>query len=105
MTMSKSRKSLSISPLLATIAVAVVWRLHGAENSPTNNPHAPWFQTRASQLVFFAVLEGLYRDGVSNDVVDLIIPSDKNCSSQFDLEHLVYACPICHPAFEALRLY
>jgi hypothetical protein len=64
-----------------------------------------WPQSRASQLVFCAVLEGLYRDGVSNRDVDLIIPPGKDGQPTFDKEHFVYACPLCHPAFEAFRLY
>ena len=51
------------------------------------------------------MLEGLYRDGVSNDAVDLIIPPGQNGKPRFDLEHFVYACPLCEPAFEAFRLY
>ena len=103
--MIKSRKNLSIFLLLATVAGLIAWSLQGAGPPRTNNVHVSWFQSRASQLVFFAVLEGLYRDGISNEVVDSIIPPDKNGKGRFDSEHFVYACPICHPAFEAFRLY
>src|SRR2546427_11886559 len=103
--MSKSLKNLSIFLLLATVAGVIAWSLQGAGPPRTNNVHVPWVQSRASQLVFFAVLEGLYRDGVSNEVVDSIIPPGKNGKDRFDSEHFVYACPICHPAFEAFRLY
>jgi hypothetical protein len=58
-----------------------------------------WFQDPVCQMVFFAVLEGLYTDGVSNETVDLIIPDGK-----FH-EHFVDCCPLCQPAFEAIRLY
>ena len=64
-----------------------------------------WPQSRASQLVFFAVLEGLYRDGVSNDDVDQIIPPGESGKPRFDSGNFVYACPLCHPAFEAFHLY
>ena len=70
----------------------------------TPSSRGDWPHSRASQMVFFAVLEGLYYDGVSNADVDLIIPPAKN-GPKFDLEHFVYACPLCHPAFEAFRLY
>src|SRR5437762_8328771 len=103
--MIKSRKNLSILLLLATVAGFIAWSLQGAGPPRTNNVHVSWVQLRASQLVFFAVLEGLYRDGISNEVVDSIIPPDKNGKGRFDSEHFVYACPICHPAFEAFRLY
>ena len=58
-----------------------------------------WYANPAGQMIFFAVLEGLYSDGVPNEVVDLIIPKGR-----FD-DHFVYACPLCHPAYEAMRLY
>lgn len=60
-----------------------------------------WARDKTCQTVFHAVLQGLYDDGVSNEAVDLIIPpGDK----QFSM-HFVYACPLCHPAYEAFRLY
>jgi hypothetical protein len=37
--------------------------------------------------------------------VDKIVPPGKDGQSRFDSEHFVYACPLCHPAFEAFRLY
>jgi len=46
-----------------------------------------------------------YRDGVTNADVDLIIPPGENGKGKFDPEHFVYACPLCHPAYEAFRLY
>lgn len=90
---------------VAVIATVTVSRLGGAETPSSNNVPKMWVQTRAGQLVFFAVLEGLYRDGVSNDDVDLIIPPGKDGKPMFDTEHFVYACPLCEPAFEAFRLY
>ena len=60
--------------LVTTTAVATfVLRLGGAENSTVIDDtfRGDWPHARASQLIFFAVLEGLYRDGVKNDDVDL----------------------------------
>lgn len=108
MTTSKSSKNRFLLLLVATAVVVsvVALRLGGAGNTSTaNNARGDWPQSRASQLVFFAVLEGLYRDGAKNDDVDLIIPPEKNGEPKFDNEHFVYACPLCHPAFEAFRLY
>ena len=83
--------------------IAVIWARPstGRDRASSNS----WTESRASQLIFFAVLEGLYRDGVSNEDVDLIIPPGKSGKGNFDREHFVYACPLCHPAFEAFRLY
>jgi len=90
----------------ATAIVTVVALSVGGAGTPSNTS-APksWPETRAGQLIFFAVLEGLYRDGVTNSDVDLIIPPNERGQPEFDEEHFVYACPLCHPAFEALRLY
>jgi hypothetical protein len=49
--------------------------------------------------MFMAVLEGLYVDGVSNDVIDLIIPN-----GGFH-EHFIYGCPMCMPTYDAMVLY
>lgn len=57
-----------------------------------------WFEDSASQLVFFAVLEGLYTDGVSNEAVDAVLGRQM-------ADHFVYTCPLCHPAYEAFQLY
>jgi hypothetical protein len=55
-----------------------------------------------SQHVFFAVLEGLYVDGVGNEVVDAILVTDPD--SGFP-QNFVWACPICMPALDAFHLY
>jgi hypothetical protein len=55
-----------------------------------------------AQLVFFAVLEGCYRDGVETSTVDALLTP----APDTDLpEIFVYACPLCSPAHDALRLY
>lgn len=90
----------------ATALVTVVTVGVGKAASPANpSPTKVWPESHASQLVFFAVLEGLYRDGVTNSDVDLIIPPGEGGAPKFDKEIFVYACPLCHPAFEAFRLY
>ncbi|HWX21720.1 MAG TPA: hypothetical protein VN578_17585 [Candidatus Binatia bacterium] len=101
----KSPKNRFLFLVSTSIAGVIALTLVDARTQPTNNPNAPWTQSRASQLVFFAVLEGLYRDGVANSVVDLIIPPGEDGKPAFDREHFVYACPLCHPAFDAFRLY
>jgi hypothetical protein len=107
MTPTKARRNRLLLWLFATAAIMTVVALSVDGAASPTNPSAPidWPQTRASQLVFFAVLEGLYRDGVTNSDVDLIIPPGDAGKSRFDKEIFVYACPLCHPAFEAMRLY
>ena len=87
---------------MVSIAVS---KLGGAGTPPASIVPKLWTETGAGQLVFLAVLEGLYRDGVKDDDVDLIIPPGESGKPKFDQEHFVYACPLCHPAFEAFRLY
>jgi len=64
---------------------------------------AEWRRDPACQLVFFAVLEGLYTDGVSDEAVNLIVPPN---SGKAGVEHsFVFRCPLCHAAYEAFVLY
>lgn len=58
-----------------------------------------------SQLVFFAVLEGLYEDGVSTHDVERILAVDPRTKQPQYSEHFVGACPLCLPAFDAFQLY
>jgi hypothetical protein len=98
------RKYLVLFPIIITACVLTL-RLGGAPTGFSQANKQDWPDSRASQLIFFSVLEGLYRDGVSNDDVDKIIPPNKQGHPTFDRENFVYACPLCHPAFEAFRLY
>src|SRR6266496_3203022 len=101
-TFAKNRFApISLIMLVSVLALG----LAGAGTPSSNNAQTPWTQSRASQLVFFAVLEGLYRDGLSNETVDLIIPPGENGKGRFEPEHFVYTCPLCHPAYEAFKLY
>jgi len=66
---------------------------------PGRKKHDGWNST-LEQMIFHAVFEGLYADGVSNDDVDRILEKDDNGYTNF-----VYGCPICMPAIDALRVY
>src|SRR5438552_2910299 len=59
-------------------------------------------EEKMSRMVFFAVLEGLYNDGVSNEAVDIITRMDLNTNRP---EHFIQHCPICHPVFDAFSTY
>ena len=52
-----------------------------------------------NRFIFFAVLEGLYEDGVPKEVVDRILQKGDRYT------HFVYACPICTPVVEAFRAF
>ena len=53
-------------------------------------------------MVFFTVLEGLYRDGISDEIVDLVIGRVESN----DLERaFIFRCKLCHATYEAFAAY
>ena len=91
---------------LAVVAVVVlgVLSLRGDTQKPRDKPPVIG-PACCSQLVFFAVLEGLYDDGVSTADVDRILADDPRTKQPQFNEHFVDACPLCLPAFDACQLY
>lgn len=67
-------------------------------------PTQEWRSDPACQLVFFAVLEGLYTDGVPDEVVDLVVPPKDGKDDSVE-RCFVFRCPMCHAAYEAFVLY
>ena len=61
-----------------------------------------WSHEDFEHEIFFAVFEGLYLDGVSNEAVDAIIARDPDHGYT---ANFVWGCPICMPAYEAFRAY
>jgi hypothetical protein len=60
------------------------------------------FDEEHERGIFFAVLEGLYEDGVNNEVVDAILAVDPDTGYP---ANFVWACPICMPALNAANSY
>lgn len=98
-------------PRIVCVAVILVMLL--VPNEAENKEPPPlkqieridWVNDPTCQLVFFAVLEGLYSDGVPNEIVDRVLDIDPQIKGpRFDT-HFVYCCPLCHPAYEAFVLY
>lgn len=90
-------RALTLTCLTAAIAVPAVLP---PEPAPARAASA--LESDAQLLIFHAVLEGLYTDGVSNEVVDAITELDGEVQWP---KHFIYACPICMPAFNAFRSY
>jgi hypothetical protein len=67
-------------------------------------PPADWKEDPVCKMVFFAVLEGLYEDGVSNEAVDSVVGKTKDGPAEIK-QTFVFQCPLCHPVYEAFRLY
>lgn len=53
------------------------------------------------RFIFFAVLEGLFEDGVPNKLVERVLEADAKGA----YVNFVYGCPICMPAVEAFRAF
>jgi hypothetical protein len=53
------------------------------------------------QFVYFATLEGVFADGLTNDDVARILKQEPAGAHM----HFVYACPLCMPVINALRAY
>lgn len=58
-------------------------------------------RSAAYQALFFAVLEGAYRDGLSSDDLEIILTRREGRP----YEYFVYGCPLCTPTVAALELY
>jgi hypothetical protein len=74
---------------------------------PTDKVSVAWQNDPTCQFVFFAVLEGLYKDGVQDEIVDLIVaPENADKRQRSNVEHcFVFKCELCHAVYEAFVLY
>ena len=81
--------------------------IHSEDERDRENPKDPLIYSREHRLIFHAVLEGLYEDGVSGEALELMIPDVRGMwiKDEPDKTNFVYSCPICMATFEALRLY
>ena len=64
------------------------------------NDSNPFDQTY--QFIFFATLEGLYRDGVSGADVDALLATKGKDGGYLNF---IYTCPICMPVAAAIVTY
>src|SRR5205085_530129 len=67
-------------------------------------PPPDWKADPVCKMVFFAVLEGLYEEGVSSDAVDSVVGKSKDGKTEIK-QTFVFECPLCHPVYEAFRAY
>jgi hypothetical protein len=79
-------------------AILAALTLHAA---PPREPQSSDGIDETSQFIFFAVLEGLYADGVSNDEVSQILMKREG-ETYF---HFIYSCPVCNATIWALEAY
>ena len=93
--------------LIALFALALCLPLSAQEKPEPDaaKSNLEWQKEEMCQFVFFAVLEGLYRDGVQNEIVDAII-GDKIAKKENKVKtHFVFRCKLCHATYEAFRTY
>lgn len=69
------------------------------------NPEPGHEYSEAHKFVFFSVLEGCYRDGLTNKQIDLIIPPIERSDFRDHSVNMVVTCPLCGPAFDAFNMY
>lgn len=86
----------SLNPLAAETKVAE------DNEKPKLVETADWHLDEECRMVFFTVLEGLYRDGVPSEVVDLVIGRVERNSVE---KRFVFRCKLCHASYEAFALY
>ena len=91
--------------LLTSLTLTAVTYGDTPKSQPTTSvPVKDWKTDPQARLVFFAVLQGLYEDGVSDEVVNNIVPPNKKGKDK--MRHsFVLGCPLCQPAFEAFCVY
>ena len=99
--------SLARASLFASIALACVTAFAAASSTPGGGKTCRALGATAAFTdeyyaeVYFGALEGLYADGVSNEVVDsLLVFNDAGGHALF-----VSGCLICLPVLNALRTY
>lgn len=103
-------KPLASSVLVLSLAFTSVQAeqpptIASAAKSERSDQNVKWQNDPLCQFVFFAVLEGLYRDGVQNEVVDLIIGKPIKTESDQVKNVFVFRCELCHATYEAFRTY
>ncbi len=106
-----SARSLVSKVLTAGLFLALAW-IGGTQNSWTAHPQeersppppsmGPNCGDKYSRTVFFAVLEGLYEDGASTEIVDAVLALAPKGGGHL---HFVPECPICTPALYAFQVY
>ena len=83
---------------LPLFACSTTWVAGGDGEKPISDE-------QFNKMIFFAVLEGLYSDGVSNETVDILLREEEIAPNRKRDMHFIYGCPICMPTLEAMRVY
>ena len=98
---------------VSTVSLVLIWCLGSQAladevvkpSAKKTDSKVVWNDDPLCQFVFFSVLEGLYRDGVQNEIVDLVIGDAKKATADGIKNCFVFRCELCHATFEAFRTY
>ena len=106
-------RSLGILVAASTALVVLCFQFSAAEQTASAQPGekvpakpvTDWKADPVCQMVFFAVLEGLYTDGVPDDVIEAVVSPPEKPGAAPLARNFVPQCPLCHPVYEAFALY
>ena len=90
---------------LLALGVCLPLQAQDKQKLVSTSGNVEWQKEEMCQFVFFAVLEGLYRDGVQNEIVDAIIGEKIAKKGDKVKTHFVFRCKLCHATYEAFRTY
>jgi hypothetical protein len=95
---------------LLSVAMLCVLAFSGSAlggDTPKKEASAKKEYNHEHRFVFYAILEGLYEDGVSDEALKLIVPDPKSMADLKDPEqtNFIPECPLCTPAFDAFCVY
>ena len=84
--------------LILSSAIALACCLPGFSQDPDKVHKKDTRNEYTHRFIFYAVFEGLFEDGVEDDV--LAAMKGRHFHNNF-----IYACPICTPVYQALQVY
>lgn len=96
------KKFFATLPMLLIAAAAMAQQPPSAQPLPKFVPHYENPFDDTYQFIFFSVLEGLYRDGVSDADVNSLLATDGKDGGYLNF---IYTCPICMPVEGAIETY
>ena len=100
--LSSTLTLLSGCAILLSAPIASADELIEAAKAPAPKKTADWYKDEECRRVFFAVIEGLYRDGISQEIVDLVIGGVEANNLE---QAFIFRCKLCHACYEAFAVY
>ncbi len=92
----------ALALVAASVGFGVTTEVPEAPQEQAGVLEAAPYSAELRYTIFFAALEGLYRDGVSTEIVAKILEIDPTTKYPVNF---VWACPICMPVLDALDVY